>query len=93
MQTRSKIAREILDYLARHPDSEGTIESIAEWWLLDQRILEAVEAVQSVVSELLSCDFLIERRTGETGVSYRVNRDRLHELTPIKQENKNDEKH
>ena len=81
LNTRSKIAREIVDYLSRNPDSEGTIESIAEWWLLDQRILEAVESVQSAITELLSENILIERRTGNECVSYRINRDRLHDTS------------
>ena len=34
----SNVAYEILDYLAHNPNAEGSIESIAEWWLLEQRI-------------------------------------------------------
>jgi hypothetical protein len=35
---RTKLAREVLAYLAEHSDSQDTLEGIVEWWLLDREV-------------------------------------------------------
>lgn len=50
---KDKIAGEILEYLADHPDASDTLEGIVQWWLLERRIEHEVVFVESVLSELV----------------------------------------
>jgi len=35
---KKRYLQEILEYLRKHPEASDTLEGIAEWWLLNQRI-------------------------------------------------------
>src|SRR5258706_16211837 len=50
---------EILEYLLRNPDAGDTIEGIVEWWLLEQRIVHALEATRKSLDELVARDLLL----------------------------------
>ena len=56
-------------YLARHPDAQDTIEGIAEWWLLEQRIVRAIAEVKAALAELVAKNLIVERKD-KTGRSY-----------------------
>ncbi len=49
---KDEIAREILAYLAEHPDAEDSLNGIVQWWILERRIKVQVSLVQEVLSEL-----------------------------------------
>ena len=89
----SRVAYEILDYLAHNPDSEGSIESIAEWWLLEQRINREMEGIMDAIRELVSNDFVIERRSEDMTVFYSINKNKLSRAIEILKVNKNYEGH
>jgi hypothetical protein len=52
-------AREILDYLARHPEAKDTLDGIY-WWILDACIREWYPKIASSVAQLVESGFLIE---------------------------------
>lgn len=71
-----ELEREILGYLLRNPSGEDSIEGIAEWWLLEQRIMQARQEVRQALVALQKRGY-VESRTVRGGVTvYRLNRDR-----------------
>lgn len=60
-EPKSPIAKRILTYLVRQPDSVGTVESIVEWWLLSNEIEWRVAEVNEALEELVSASLICER--------------------------------
>jgi hypothetical protein len=47
------IACQLLDYLHNNPDAGDTLEGIANWWLVQQRIEHVVEDVAEALDYLV----------------------------------------
>jgi hypothetical protein len=77
---KTKIAREILAYLAEHPDAQDTLEGIVEWWLLDQAIKNWTKNVREALEELVVQGLVIEREGRDGRIHYRVNRRKRSEI-------------
>ena len=60
-QTLAKLEREILGYLLRNPAGEDSIEGIVEWWLLEQRTMEANQNVRQALAALRERGFVEAR--------------------------------
>ncbi len=69
----SPIALQILKYLTCHQDAQDTVEGIAEWWLLQQRIQSMIREVKKALAELISQRLVVERLGPDHRVHYRVN--------------------
>ncbi len=69
----SEISQEILQYLRKHPDASDTLEGIAEWWLLSQRITHTLKRVRTAVLELLEEGWIIEIKGENSTIRYRLN--------------------
>jgi hypothetical protein len=80
MATKNDISEEILNYLFKHPDSNDTLEGITEWWLLNQRIRYEMEKVKAAVSKLVKEGWVIEMKSKNSSVRYRVNPARRKDL-------------
>jgi hypothetical protein len=65
-------APEILDYLARHPDAQDTIDGILHWWVLDSCIRKWTATIAETVIRLVEGGFLQENASGDGHVFYRV---------------------
>ena len=65
-------APEILDYLARHPDSQDTIDGILQWWVLDAYIRNWVPKITETVAHLVKRGFLEEKRSSDGKIFYHV---------------------
>ena len=50
--------RELLNYWLQHPDAQGTVEAIVEWWLLEHRIQQAIGEVRGTLAELVARDLV-----------------------------------
>ena len=66
------IRREILAYLARHPQAQDTIEGIVEWWLLEQRIVDTTREVEKVLDELAAENVVARRQERDGKVYYHL---------------------
>jgi hypothetical protein len=70
----------ILAYLSANPAAQDTLEGVAEWWLLEQRIKEHTAEVKAALDELVSRGLVLERTGKDKRSHYRVNRSRLAEI-------------
>jgi len=65
-------APEILDYLARHPEAQDTIDGILHWWVLDACIRKWAPKIAETVAQLVDRGFLEERSSDGGQVFYRA---------------------
>jgi hypothetical protein len=65
-------APEILEYLARHPDAQDTIDGILHWWVLDSCIRNWAPQVATTVKLLVEGGFLDQKPSGDGNVFYRL---------------------
>lgn len=69
----SPVALQILEYLSVHPEAQDTVEGIAEWWLLEQRIRNVIAEVKMTLAELVVHGWLLQRSGLDGRVHYLVN--------------------
>lgn len=74
-------APEILDYLARHPDAQDTIDGILHWWVLDSCIRKWTPTIAETVAQLVEQGFLEEKPSADGHVFYRISPYYLATLT------------
>jgi hypothetical protein len=65
-------APEILDYLARHPEAQDTIDGILHWWVLDACIRKWAPKIAETVAQLVERGFLEQSQSGDGNVFYRA---------------------
>ena len=67
-------ASEILDYLARNPHAEDTIEGIQRWWIADPlNNSVSIEALQHALDLLVDKGVLVARINEKSSVVYSLN--------------------
>ena len=80
---KSQIAREILTYLAKHPDAQDTLDGIMQGWLPDQGDKHKPTIVREVVKDLVLEGTILESKTPGSETVFRLNvakRNRMKEL-------------
>ena len=65
-------APEILDYLARHPDAQDTIDGILHWWVLDACVRKWAPKIAETVAKLVEKGFLEEKPSPDGQTFYHV---------------------
>jgi hypothetical protein len=66
------LAREILDYLARHPDAQDTIDGIVQWWVLDSCIRSWASKIAKTVAQLVEQGFLEKKNSSDGKIFYHI---------------------
>jgi hypothetical protein len=69
---KGEIAREILAYLAEHPDAQDNLEGIAHWWILDRKLRCQLRKVREAVSELVEKGLILACKSQDSKVYYRI---------------------
>ena len=80
---KSQIAREILTYLAKHPDAQDTLDGIMRGWLPDQGDRYKPAIVREVLKDLVLEGTVLESKKPDSDTAYRLNvakRNRMKEL-------------
>ena len=62
----SSVAREIEQYLAAHPQALDSLEGIATWWVLRQRIRTEVGLVRAALGQLMAAGVVSAEQVGNT---------------------------
>jgi hypothetical protein len=73
-------APEILDYLARHPEAQDTIDGILHWWVLDACIRKWAPKIAETVAQLVERGFLEQSQSADGNVFYRASQNYLATL-------------
>jgi hypothetical protein len=68
--TESKLAQQILDYLQDQPEAGDTLEGIARWWVLRQRLSESSVIIGRAVEALKRKGYLEEHKTPDGRIMY-----------------------
>jgi Fe2+ or Zn2+ uptake regulation protein len=77
----------ILAYLAERSQAMDTVEGIAEWWLLRQRVIFAVQQVERVLQQLQAREIVETVEQGRT-TFYRLRRPNAEEAAfPVEHNN------
>jgi hypothetical protein len=69
----TEMEEDIMHYLLDHPGAKDTLDGIARWWVLEQRVKREVMEVQRAVAGLVRRKWLLERRGADAQVHYRLN--------------------
>ena len=75
------MGKAILAYLHEHPSAMDTLEGIAEWWVVRQRIRRDLALLQTVLDRLVKEDILEEISTSASSL-YRLRAQRDKTATP-----------
>jgi hypothetical protein len=70
--SKFEIARQILAYLADHPDAQDNLEGIAHWWILERKLRCQLRKVREAVSELVGRGLILECKCRDSKVYYRI---------------------
>ncbi|MDN3515622.1 MAG: hypothetical protein NG747_14650 [Candidatus Brocadia sp.] len=79
------IMQEILAYLSEHPDAEDTLEGVAEWWLLKQKVRHKSREVKESLTKLVAQGLILEHKGKDSHTYYRINRSKYEEIKAIQQ--------
>jgi hypothetical protein len=80
-------AVEILEYLAKCPDAQDTIDGILHWWVLDAYIQKWAPKITETVSQLVERGFLEEKPHSDGRTFYHISArylSKLHRQSPRK---------
>ena len=65
----------------QHPEALSTEEAIVEWWLLEQRIQQAVWELRLVLGDLLAKGLVVRCDQSDGRTCFRLNREKHAEIT------------
>jgi len=74
---KAQIAREILAYLAEHPDSQDTLEGIVQWWLLERKIKYQRNLVEEAINELVNNQMIVVNKIDRDTIVFQLTRRQL----------------
>ena len=75
-----ELSLQILAYLADNPEANDTVEGIAQWWLLEQRLDEQPTRVEKALAELAGAGLVCASRGADGRTRYRLAPDREPEI-------------
>ena len=77
------VAGDVLRYFLRSPRAADTLEGIARWRLLDERIQRRIEEVDRALTWLVGAGFLVERSTPGSAPLFLLNRTKVAEAAQL----------
>ena len=80
---KRKIAREIMFYLAEHPDSKDTLDGIMQWWLLERKIIYQTNNIQEALAELIENGLVLEHKNRNSQISYSINQGKYGDILSL----------
>lgn len=83
-----KVARDVLRYFVRNPEAADTIEGVARWRLLDEKIHSNLLEVTRAMTWLAAQGLLVEDRLPSTRTAFRLNKQAMQKIQGLLQEEK-----
>lgn len=84
---RSDIRREILVYLAEHPEAQDTAEGIAQWWILERCVDRHAPLVTEAIDYLVEKGLIVGRKARDSKIHYRINRRKARDVSVLVKRN------
>jgi hypothetical protein len=72
-------ATEVIRYFLRNPEAADTLEGIARWRLMEERVHRSVEDVDRALSWLVAEGFLVEESVEGSRPIFQLNRGKVDE--------------
>lgn len=83
MSEADNIVRDLLTYLAAHPQAQDTLEGIAHWWLLEQEVTRRITEVQAALDGLVRDGFVLESRGLDGRTRYKIKQKKQEEIQTL----------
>jgi hypothetical protein len=64
--SEADLAKAVMKYLEEHPQAMDTLEGIAEWWVMRQKVRTDLEALTKVLDDLADQGLLERIGSGES---------------------------
>lgn len=72
MNNKGDISQHILNYLRKNPDSADTLEGISAWWLLSERVNDAVNNVADALESLIKGGSIVRLKLKNGKIVYKL---------------------
>lgn len=79
---QTPVSYEIMKYFLQNPDAADTLEGIASWWLVGQKIDYEIDKVSESINELIHKGYIIPTVRAKTNY-YRLNMEKRTEIEEI----------
>lgn len=73
-------ARDILRYFTRNPQATDTVEGVARWRLLDERVYTDLRRVRRAIEWLVSNRLLVQESVTGSRSFFRLNKREIHKI-------------
>jgi len=80
---KAEIIRRIMGYMAEHPEAQDTLDGILHWWLLEREIKFQIEKVKEALSELVQRGLILEYKSEDSRIHYRMNKNKSTEIQAL----------
>ncbi len=85
------MARKVLSYFLRNPQAADTLEGIARWRLMEEKIRGSVEETDQALAWLVSEGLLARESVEGSGPIFRLNRDKAAEAADLLADSRDDD--
>jgi hypothetical protein len=77
------MAKMILSYLIKNPEAKDTIQGIAKWWLLNEKIDQTLNNILNAMNFLTIQNLVHENNFRNDCISYQINEDELDRIRDL----------
>lgn len=81
-----EVARDVLRYFVRNPEAADTIEGVARWRLLDEKIHSTLQEVTRAMAWLAAQGLLMEDRLPASRTVFRLNKEAMQRIQRLLQQ-------
>ena len=80
------VARDVLRYFVRNPEAADTVEGVARWRLLDEKIYRSLQQVARAMAWLVAQGLLVEDHLPSSRTAFRLNKTALKQIERLLQQ-------
>ncbi len=77
------MAKMILSYLIKNPEAKDTIQGIAKWWLLNEKIDQTLNNILNAMNFLTIQNLVYEQNYSNDCISYQINEEQIDRIKEL----------
>ena len=89
---KSQVSHDILAHLCEYPEASDTVEGIADWWLLEQKISNGITIIEDALHQLVTEGFVLKHEGRDSRRHYRINHGKYEEIKVLLKRRKDEVK-